>query len=122
GLSARLAVLRGTLARERNDLAAAARHNLDAYVLARSARDPELTARAAAALVWHHGYYQEDLGRARDWGRVAAAEAVALGDDPVGVTLHHALGVLADRQGEPRESLAHFHRAVELARRHHGAD
>jgi tetratricopeptide (TPR) repeat protein len=122
GLASRLASLRAGLARDRNDLAAAGRYQTDAYVLARSARDPEATAHAAAALVWHHGYFQEDLGRARDWGRIASAEAVALGDDPAAAGLHHALGVLADRQGEPEAALAHFHRAVELTRRHHGDD
>jgi tetratricopeptide (TPR) repeat protein len=119
---ARLALLEGDHARDRGDVAAAIRHHAEAYELARGARSPVTAALSAVALIWDHGLVGEDVDRAGDWALVAAAEAATLGDQDVGVAVHYALGVLAERRGDLAAAIPEVERAVALSERETGPD
>ncbi|MGN6105883.1 MAG: tetratricopeptide repeat protein, partial [Kofleriaceae bacterium] len=122
GDEARLLRLQGEIARARGERDAAIRLHTTSYTVARAARHPTAAAMAAASLVWVHGLYGEDLARASDWAEIAKAQAASLGDHEVGVTVHYALGALADRRGDLPLALAEFQRAQAAAARELGPE
>ena len=119
---AKLLIIEGEIARDRGELATAARLHVAAYVAARASRDPVPAAQAAVALVWDLGLIGEEVARADDWAEIAAAESASLGDHEVGIAVHYALGALADRRGDLARALTEFERAAQLAERDYGPD